>query len=362
MSKPWEVWTPRLISVGKLGSHPIVLATATAAQLTDVKIESRLLSYDSLPSALSILQTAMDRFVPSRETATDWQNCFKQFRELHPGCLEQQWQSFTALLYARTKLPAGTKGALLVSSVHTYLKYVAVGDLMRLRFMDCFRAVETQAGSIGSTHIAPRANAGQVELILAHIADPTKEFVDRMGLWLQCHGGGRTIDAARIRHNGIDWTETGGLVRGVIWRWGKNISKAGHTQYSPSLSEVLEAFGPPPVTQEEWKEVCSANEYPLKEYCSSRVNALLKDICKDASPMPKSTSLRDLCHQVLAKKFDCNAEAMVRHTPHRSTKAMKANYIATRPTSVSKTTGSQGKSARKSKTVKAKKTRRTAKR
>ena len=366
--KMTQNWAPRMIPVGELGSRPIVLATGIRQEdLASAKIDAKLVSYDALPGALQTLQAAVDRYVPGRETAESWQQCFKQFREMHPGPVEDQFQAFTALLYARTKLPADSKGHLLVSSVHTYLKYVCSGESFKLRFQDCFRAIETQAGSVGTTHVAPSINEEQLPRILGYIADVKNDPVDRMGLWLQCHGGGRPIDAARIRQNGLDFTtnssEITDHIRGIIWRWAKNISKPGQAKYSPTLKEVLAEFGPPPVDKKSWLEMCKKSDYPLEAYTSSRVNLLLKEIYKDSSPAPTSTSLRDLCHQVLAKKYDCNAEAMIKHTPHRSTKSMQGNYIANRPKSVSarvahgarntaarrKTTRAPKKSAKRSK-------------
>lgn len=237
----------------------------------------------------------------------------------------------------------------MVSSVHTYLKYVAAGKLYNLRHTDSFRAIETEAGSIGSTRVAPSFNQVQVDSLMRFIHDPSEESVGRMGMWLQCFGGGRPIDCARMRKNGIDWSVASkpaltDEVRGLIWRWAKNISKAGQAQYCPSTEEAMEVFGPPPLLQAEWNAIASV-AFPLEKYTSSYVNGILRRLCAGAEPMPTSTSLRDLCHQILAARYSGDAARMVVHTPHRSTRAMQANYISNRPVSQSaKATYKKGRS------------------
>ena len=52
---------------------------------------------------------------------------------------------------------------------------------------------------------------------------------------------------------------------------------------------------------------------------------------RDAEVKPTSTSLRDLCHQILKKKFAGVAEQMMVHTVHRSSKSLQAAYLANRP-------------------------------
>jgi hypothetical protein len=140
-----------------------------------------------------------------------------------------------------------------------------------------------------------------------------------------------------MRENGIDWKDDGPAVstsnevQGLIWRWAKNIRRGSQTQYCPSLKEVTEFFGNPPVTKEEWTKMCAENEYPLESYTAAAVNEQLAKMFEDATIKPTSTSLRDLCHQVLKQKYSGNAQKMVVHTVHRSTKSLQAAYVANRP-------------------------------
>ena len=113
------------------------------------------------------------------------------------------------------------------------------------------------------------------------------------------------------------------------------MSKPDEVKYSPTVSDVREVFGDPPVAQSEWINLCQMQEYPMQVYTATSVNARLLKLCPDASPPLLSTSLRDLCHGVLKQKFKHKAEEITHHTVHRSTKAMMANYISARPVSAS---------------------------
>ena len=338
-------WRPRMIGVGELGSIPITVATVSPSVFSMARVEGRtesrlpplakLLSYESLSLSLRNLDDTIKKYVPPNDTAKEWREIFEQFCEIHPGAREVQWRNFVALLYGRTKLTPKTPGFLLVSSVHTYLKYIAVGDNFLLRFTDCFKAIETQAGSIGTTRVAARICATEIDRILLVISDTERPMELRMGFWLQCYGGCRPIDAARIRENGIDWSDEANPslnecddVQALIWRWAKNIRRGSHTQYCPSVKEV---FGDPPASQKEWRDMCRQKEYPLEAYSSKAVNDILKELFDDAEVKPTSTSLRDLCHQILKKKFAGVAEQMMVHTVHRSSKSLQAAYLANRP-------------------------------
>jgi len=341
MSQSDVNWKPRTIGVGTLGSIPLVavskLTVDQVSNLPDHISTGKLVSYDALPHSIDKLDELIKKFVPSTATADDWREFFQKFRVTHPGPIEDQFKNFTALLYARTNLPPSVRGHLLVSSVCTYLKYIAVKELFFLRSEPCFKAIETQAGSIGTTRIAPKLGASSIDCILEIISDPSRDIVLRLGFWFQCHGGCRCTDVSRVRENAIDWKDNdpsvnqSDEVQALIWRWAKNIRSGSQTQYCPTLAEVTEVFGPPPVTQIAWKQMCAAKEYPLEGYNSSIVNATLKELFEGAASCPTSTSLRDCCHRILWTKYGGKASEMIAHTVHRTTKSMQATYSANRP-------------------------------
>ncbi len=87
--------------------------------------------------------------------------------------------------------------------MYTNLKYVVTGRQKHLRGTDCFRSVETQAGSIGSTIVAPLRNDDQVNNILTFIHDGEDDAAEDELVYLACGcsvtGGGRPIDVSRMQ-------------------------------------------------------------------------------------------------------------------------------------------------------------------
>ena len=178
------MWTPRIIAVGRLGSIPITIAnvavfksgahseTANSSMVVGqndtILRAGRLVSAISLDEATSRFDALISTFVPSRSTSDSWYNEFVRYNETHAEYVDTNFKNFTALLYARTALPPATKRVfILVSSVFTYLKYICSNKFRHLRHTDCFRAIEAQATSRGSTHLAPSCNTEQLEDILS---------------------------------------------------------------------------------------------------------------------------------------------------------------------------------------------------
>ena len=323
-----------MIAVGQVGRRPLCLAVAASPAcrvVVDAKLCGKLLDEEHLPRCRAILLEVKKKFVPSRETADEWREAFETFRRSRAGdSVQDCFDDFAALLYGRTKLKEDEPGKLMVSSVRTYLSYIASGRLEFLRYGDSFRAVDTQAGSIGSQRVAPVVSNDQLQTILSYVhSGAAEELKTRLGMYLQCYGGGRTVDVRRLRQNGLEWAESGVTIDAFIWRWAKNIQGNSQVKYCPTVPEVLALFGSPPVSAPEWRQLCEKDEYPLEEYDAQAVNAQLAHLCPGSGVT--STSLRDLCHKVLKEKYGANANKIVVHTPHRSTKALMSTYLGRCP-------------------------------
>jgi hypothetical protein len=345
-----------LVALGKLASRPLVISVPTRAGGYTVTMPTapvakgeKLAGKDRLEEARSTLAKSIAEFVPDSSTAEGWVAEFERHCDGPPTA--ELFADFTALLYLRTKIPQGAPGHLAVSSCYTYLRYVT-GPHRYKRFshLPCFRAVETEAASIGSKKKAPSAGLDHIAVVKDWMANgPNAELKDRSGAWIQTCTGGRTIDVKRLRGGGLQLTKDR-TISAVSWLWTKSIRQPKDAKVAHPPQCVRDAMGPAPFSEKQWSEWSKGGEaFALPKYDSAEVNVHLARLSKDFTEKLTSTSLRDIYNRLVAGHCDNDTSAMVKFTPHKSAKSLDASYMFGRKVSKKKEAKKEGKKETKKK-------------
>ena len=341
---------------GRLSSQPLVVTVVAPSGLAEKTVEGRLhLRAEKFDPAMigkgrALLDKKIAQYVPSTQTADEWNatfDCYLQERQFsNPAAsVASIFEDFCAALYARTTLCHVAKdgsvtrlaGFLEVSSVYTYLRYITMRR-RSLAFLPSFRAIETEASSIGAKHKAPKADSTVREILRDWIAQQPKDDAEhrtRAGCWLQTVTGGREVDINRLRGGGVelrthDASSRKLFVHSVDWSWTKSIKKSKDSKTCHPPEEAFALMGFAPFTRADWLR-WSKKEFVLGDY---QVNPSLKELCKvrDIRPILTSTSLRDIYHDIVKEVCKKDPEQMKKYTPHKSSKSLSASYMSSRKT------------------------------
>jgi hypothetical protein len=317
------------VKLGSLGSQALKVMVYRADGKSSTSIcvpmlqRQKLMPEINLEQARQAMATSIAEFVPSRTTADGW---IQEFELFHPaGVLAERWADFCALVYLRTRLKKADLGFLEVSSCATYLRYVTQ-KYKALASAPCFRAIETEAGSVGPKHKAAAAGAQLVARVVRFFHDSSKPFVERAGAWMQTTTGARPIDVSQLCGGGATF-EPSRLVS-VDWRWTKSIKKpkdAKSVDMPPGIAAIV---GPPPFSPAKWRKLSGDGSVrPLKEYSSSSINPFLKELSSGFTEKITSATLRDVYHQHLKEFCGGDEVMMARYTVHRSGKSLRSSYM-----------------------------------
>jgi hypothetical protein len=341
---------PTVIPLGAVASQRLRVRVASSEQevfftVAPIAAGEKLPARHHLEDGRRALNATIKEYVPDNSTAASWVTEFELFCGGQPT--NELFADFCALVYYRTRIPKGQPGHLAVSSAATYLRYVTL-KYKKYGHHPSFRAVETEAGSLGSAGKAPTAGEDHHNFLRTWFqSGPADELRLRGGAWLQTASGGRVVDVNRVRAGGITWgTKDGKIVsiRSLDWKWTKSIKRAkdGKTVFPPP--QISDAIGPAPFSVKEWQSWCKREgnlTRPFSEYDTKAINAALRDLSQGFSERLTSTSLRDVYNRLVAEVCDNDATKMVQYTPHRSAKSLQSSYMSGRKISVRKTTVSK---------------------
>lgn len=286
-----------------------------------------------LTESLSLLHSTIKQFVPDCGTSDDWVAEFELYCKDEEKPNPVLFEEFCALVYSRTRIGKGNPGHIAVSSCCTYLRYVTL-KYKRFAHLPCFKAIQTEAGSIGSLKKAPAADSELIEILKNWFAaGPAEDVIARGGAYLQTISGGRPIDVKRLRGGGMVFS--GRDIRSIDWRWTKSIKKAKDAKTVFPPEEIFQKLGPPPFTPEQWKKWGGRDGllFPFADYTSDLVNMHLKELSKGFSEKLLSTSLRNIYHEVLGVTCENDAAKMARFTPHKGCKSLQSSYMSGRKVS-----------------------------
>ena len=339
------------VQLGPVSLQPLRIRIPSVHGDTIVTVcgKSKLPSKDHLEAGRQALGKAIKEYVPETTTAKDWCKEFEIFCGSEPHSAEL-FSDFCALVYYRTTINKGVPGHLSVSSACTYLRYVTA-KYKRYAAFPCFRAIETEAGSLGAYHKAPSVGDEHLQHLKLWFAQgPTDKQKVRCAAWLQTATGGRPIDISRLRCGGL--VMDGAHVKSVEWKWTKSIKKAKDAKTVFPPKTLQEKIGPAPFDAKQWKAWGGKDgtDRPFIKYCAGTINKELYMLCEEYDEQLTSTSLRDIYNRLIAEICDNDAEAMLRYTPHKSAVSLKSSYLSGR-------SFSKRKAAKKSTVKAAKKTR-----
>ena len=130
-------------------------------------------------------------------------------REESPRAIKTATAEDNDLVIAKSASLADKALLVMVSSVRTYRSHIASGRLEFLRYGDSFRAVDTQAGSIGIQQVAPVVSNDQLQTILSYVhSGAAEELKTRRGdvspvLRRWSHGGRPPSKTERTGMGGV---------------------------------------------------------------------------------------------------------------------------------------------------------------
>ena len=212
--------------------------------------KAKLPDRSNLDAGRSLLSAKIKEYVPDTTTAQEWCKCFESFcgDEPHSAAL---FSDFCAMVYFRTTIPKGQPGRLEVSSVCTYLRYVVL-KYKKYSVLPCFKAIETEAGSLGSQRKAPSACGEHLAKVQHWLQKgPAAKLKLRSAAWMQTTTGGRSIDVNRLRGGGLILENR--QVKSVDWKWTKSIKRPSDAKTVFPPRPIRDAVGPAPFTAAQWK-------------------------------------------------------------------------------------------------------------
>lgn len=331
----------KLVVLGAVGSQPLrIHIPRSGGRDTYIEVPvapgERLPPMSVLEEARARLKKTVDAFVPSTTSAASWVSEFEAFakkRAEETGqSLAECWPDFVALVYFRTTLKVGTPGYLMISSALTYLRYVTL-RYKGLAHAPCFRAVETEAGSIGSLKKAPTADEDLTQKVVQWMQKgPDEKLKVRSAAWLQCSSGGRSIDVARVRGGCLTFKDKN--LHCVDWRWTKSIKRGRDAKAVFILPQVQAALGPPPFSEQQWKAWAGQDlmGMPFSKVSNATTNEELAGICQGYDRKLTTTSLRDIYNRIVAAHCDNDPVKMMQYTPHLNAKSISSSYLSGRST------------------------------
>ena len=330
------------VSLGSVSSQPLRIRVPSKEGETfllhktpSMEPKAKLPDRSNLDAGRSLLSAKIKEYVPDTTTAQEWCKCFESFcgDEPHSAAL---FSDFCAMVYFRTTIPKGQPGRLEVSSVCTYLRYVVL-KYKKYSVLPCFKAIETEAGSLGSQRKAPSACGEHLAKVQHWLQKgPAAKLKLRSAAWMQTTTGGRSIDVNRLRGGGLILENR--QVKSVDWKWTKSIKRPSDAKTVFPPRPIRDAVGPAPFTAAQWKLWSGQDGMarPFATFTSAEVNDELEILSEGFDLKLTSTSLRDVYNRLVADFCDNDAEKMKQYTPHKSAKSLSSSYLSGRKVSIKK--------------------------